>query len=59
MTILRDLIFDYTLRNVALGSALLGIVSGVLGPTPSCAARGYWGTRWRTPRCPASASPSC
>jgi manganese/zinc/iron transport system permease protein len=27
----RDLIFDYTLRNVALGSALLGVVSGVLG----------------------------
>ena len=29
--VLHDLIFDYTLRNVALGSALLGIVSGVLG----------------------------
>lgn len=29
--ILQDLIFDYTLRNVALGAALLGIVSGVLG----------------------------
>jgi manganese/zinc/iron transport system permease protein len=29
--LLRDLFFDYTLRNVALGSALLGIVSGVLG----------------------------
>ncbi len=29
--ILHDLIFDYTLRNVALGSMLLGIVSGVLG----------------------------
>ncbi len=29
--LLRDLIYDYTLRNVALGSALLGIVSGVLG----------------------------
>jgi manganese/zinc/iron transport system permease protein len=28
---LHDLLFDYTLRNVALGSALLGIVSGVLG----------------------------
>lgn len=27
----RDLLFDYTLRNVALGSALLGVVSGVLG----------------------------
>lgn len=31
MDLLRDLLFDYTLRNVALGSALLGIVSGVLG----------------------------
>ena len=28
---LHDLVFDYTLRNVALGSALLGIVSGMLG----------------------------
>ncbi|HVL23526.1 MAG TPA: iron chelate uptake ABC transporter family permease subunit [Thermomicrobiales bacterium] len=31
MSVLHDLIFDYTLRNVALGSMLLGIVSGVLG----------------------------
>ena len=31
MELFRDLIFDYTLRNVALGSAILGIVSGVLG----------------------------
>ncbi len=30
-SILHDLIFDYTLRNVALGSAILGIVGGVLG----------------------------
>ena len=29
--LLRDLFFDYTLRTVALGSALLGIVSGALG----------------------------
>jgi len=29
--ILHDLIFDYTLRTVALGSATLGIVSGALG----------------------------
>lgn len=29
--VLSDLIFDYTLRNVALGSAILGIVGGVLG----------------------------
>lgn len=30
-TLLRDLLFDYTLRNVALGSITLGIVSGALG----------------------------
>lgn len=29
--LLHDLFFDYTLRNVALGSAILGLVSGVLG----------------------------
>lgn len=29
--LLKDLVFDYTLRNVALGSATLGIVSGALG----------------------------
>ncbi len=31
MSLLYDLFFNYTLRNVALGSALLGVVSGVLG----------------------------
>lgn len=31
VTIFHDLLFDYTLRTVALGSALLGLVSGVLG----------------------------
>jgi len=29
--ILQDLLFDYTLRTVALGSAVLGLVSGALG----------------------------
>ncbi len=29
--ILHDLLFDYTLRTVAMGSAALGLVSGVLG----------------------------
>jgi len=29
--VLYDLLFDYTLRTVALGSAILGIVSGALG----------------------------
>lgn len=31
LDLLHDVIFDYTLRNVAFGSALLGIVGGVLG----------------------------
>lgn len=31
MSVLHDLIFDYTLRNVALGAMLLGVISGVLG----------------------------
>jgi manganese/zinc/iron transport system permease protein len=31
MRLLYDLLFDYTLRTVALGSATLGIVSGTLG----------------------------
>lgn len=31
MSLLTDLFTDYTLRNVALGSAVLGTVSGVLG----------------------------
>lgn len=31
MSTLYDLVFDYTLRNVALGGMLLGIVAGVLG----------------------------
>ncbi|HEX6132848.1 MAG TPA: iron chelate uptake ABC transporter family permease subunit [Longimicrobiales bacterium] len=31
MDILRDLLFDYTLRTVALGAATLGVVAGALG----------------------------
>ncbi len=31
MEVLRQLLFDYTLRTVALGSGVLGIVSGALG----------------------------
>jgi manganese/zinc/iron transport system permease protein len=30
-TLFYNLFFDYTLRNIALGTALIGIVSGVLG----------------------------
>ncbi len=29
--ILHDLLFDYTLRTVALGASMLGLVSGALG----------------------------
>jgi len=29
--LLRDLVFDYTLRTIALGAAVLGVTSGVLG----------------------------
>jgi manganese/zinc/iron transport system permease protein len=29
--LLRDLVFDYTIRNVALGAAVLGVVGGALG----------------------------
>jgi manganese/zinc/iron transport system permease protein len=29
--LLNDLLFDYTIRNVALGAAILGVVGGVLG----------------------------
>ena len=31
LDLLRDLFFDYTIRNVALGSAILGVVGGALG----------------------------
>ncbi len=31
LRLLEELLFDYTLRTVALGSAILGVVSGVLG----------------------------
>jgi manganese/zinc/iron transport system permease protein len=31
MDLLRAFLFDYTLRNIALGSAILGVVGGVLG----------------------------
>lgn len=31
LSLLRDLVFDYTLRNIALGAAILGVVGGILG----------------------------
>jgi manganese/zinc/iron transport system permease protein len=31
LSLLHDLLFDYTLRTIALGSAILGVVGGVLG----------------------------
>ncbi len=30
-SLLHDLVWDYTLRNIALGAAILGLVGGVLG----------------------------
>jgi manganese/zinc/iron transport system permease protein len=31
VSLMRDLLFDYTLRNIALGAAILGVVGGILG----------------------------
>lgn len=31
MNLLHDIVFDYTLRNIVLGSLILGLLSGVLG----------------------------
>jgi manganese/zinc/iron transport system permease protein len=43
MDILKDLFFDYTLRNVALGTALLGLVAGVLGSFANLRRQGLMG----------------
>lgn len=43
MDLLRDLFFDYTLRNVALGSAILGLVGGVLGSFATLRQQGLLG----------------
>ncbi len=41
--LLRDLLFDYTLRNVALGAAILGVVGGVLGSFAVLRRQGLYG----------------
>jgi len=41
--LLRDLFFDYTIRNVALGAAILGVVSGALGSFAILRRQGLFG----------------
>lgn len=41
--LLRELLFDYTLRNVALGAAILGVVGGVLGSFAVLRRQGLYG----------------
>lgn len=41
--LLSELVFDYTLRNVALGAAILGVVGGVLGSFAVLRRQGLYG----------------
>lgn len=41
--LLRDLFFDYTIRNVALGAAILGVVGGALGSFAVLRRQGLYG----------------
>jgi manganese/zinc/iron transport system permease protein len=41
--LLRDLFFDYTIRNVALGAAILGVVGGALGSFAILRRQGLYG----------------
>ncbi len=41
--LLRDLFFDYTIRNVALGAAILGVVGGALGSFAVLRRQGLFG----------------
>ena len=41
--LLRDLFFDYTIRNVALGAAILGVVGGALGSFAILRRQGLFG----------------
>ena len=50
--------WDYTLRNVVLGSATLGVVGGVLGCFATLRRQSLLGDTLPTPRCPGSVSPS-
>ena len=43
LELLRDLFFDYTIRNVALGAAILGVVGGVLGSFAILRSQGLFG----------------
>lgn len=42
-TLLEELLLDYTLRNVALGAAILGLVGGVLGSFAVLRRQGLYG----------------
>ena len=47
---IRLLLFDYTVRTVALGAAVLGIVSGVLGCYAGLRRQSLFGdARWYAP----------
>ena len=41
--LLNDLLFDYTIRNVALGAAIIGVVGGVLGSFAILRRQGLFG----------------
>jgi manganese/zinc/iron transport system permease protein len=43
LDLLRDLLFDYTVRNVALGSAILGFLGGALGSFAVLRRQGLFG----------------
>jgi manganese/zinc/iron transport system permease protein len=43
LELLRDLLFDYTVRNVALGSAILGFLGGALGSFAVLRRQGLFG----------------
>jgi len=43
LDLLRDLFFDYTIRNVALGAAILGVVGGTLGSFAVLRRQGLFG----------------
>ena len=50
--VLFDLRFTYTVRVVALGGAILGLLSGVLAVSPCCVKRACWAMRCPTQPCP-------
>lgn len=52
--IFHDLIFDYTLRTVALGLGALGLVSRCAWVTRYCVSRVWWVMQFRMPPFPVS-----